>query len=500
MEMNSKKPIRTGVFAVTLGVLAVGSLIGLRYLPENKTPEVTNNSDTQDDTSGLLPTIDNSTLDQTKSDTQNSVLSEKIVAKNLEQQTSSTAILGQSSSSAAANDTPAQNDNNQNNNAAATAMLVPQGYVIADFEDNLPVNWAASGNIQIPGCKSNAALKLSNATGESIAAKKVFETPILSGFNKIEFNLKTSQPLLGDDASALAFEQDGSWKLVSISDYIDNNSTEWQLVSIPLSDFAGLVTNKPVANMNFRFWNESAGDVLLDNIVLNGNSEFEIAKPTDLKAEIVTDKQITLSWTGTASSYNVYRDGVMLTNVTEPIFTVENLEPSTTYHFYVTAADSGLESMPTEMIEAKTLDPIVPKLNLGNFDDNTLSGWSNGTLISNSISTVLRLSTTPENDSTGTTKTFDLPIAKNHEYLEFDVNLNGNLFWDEDATVNFDQGGWKTVYLDKYVENGKDGMQHVKIPLTDFAGLKTDEAVAQLIFRFWNSDTANVDLDNIVVN
>lgn len=497
MNTDSKKPVSAGVFAITLGVLAVGSLVGLRYFNNNaksETPEIVNESSDQD----LLPSSNEDQINsESDNQNQNAVLSETIVAKVEEKKPEN--IFPQITTNA-----PDQSQNNDNTtpqtDPTTEEVKKPTGFIIADFEDNLPINWQESGNIEIPGYKSNATLKLSNIAGESVAAKKVFETPVLKGFTKLEFNIKINQPLLAGEGSQILFEQEGSGKWVSISDYVDNSKTDWQLVSIPLVDFTGLDTNKLVANMTLRFWNDNASDILIDNIVINGNEDFSLSKPAELAATEVTDKRAKLTWAGEAPSYNLYQNGIMIANITESSYLVEDLEPNTTYRFYVTAADSTRESVASEMIEIKTLDPIVPVLNLGNFEDNTLSGWSDGQLISRDDSgNALRL-TILEDSSSGTTKILNLPVAKDHEYLELDINLNGNFFWDEDITIVFDQNGWKEAYLYGYVENGKDGWQHVKIPLSDFEGLKLEEAIAQMILRFWNINAANVDLDNIVLN
>jgi hypothetical protein len=103
------------------------------------------------------------------------------------------------------------------------------------------------------------------------------------------------------------------------------------------------------------------------------------------------------------------------------------------------------------------------------------------------------------NSAVGIEKIIDSVITKDHTNLEFDLNLNGSYFYSSDAEVSFDQNGWRTLSLINYIENGKSGWQHVVIPLSDFSDLNPNEAIARMIFRFWNSDSSTVDIDNIML-
>ena len=121
-----------------------------------------------------------------------------------------------------------------------------------------------------------------------------------------------------------------------------------------------------------------------------------------------------------------------------------------------------------------------------------LNGFDNGEIVNGSLKL-----TNPANGSTGASKIIDKFKLAGYKYLEFDIDLQGNKLLSGDASaIYFDQGGWKWTTLTKYVENGKNGFQHISIPLSDF-NLDQNIAAARLGFRFWNDHTASYNLDNI---
>lgn len=71
--------------------------------------------------------------------------------------------------------------------------------------------------------------------------------------------------LMPSCASTLAFEQAG-WRRVSLSSYVINGIDGWQQIEIPLADFTGLDISEGVAELIFRFWNETEETIDIDNI------------------------------------------------------------------------------------------------------------------------------------------------------------------------------------------------------------------------------------------
>lgn len=68
--------------------------------------------------------------------------------------------------------------------------------------------------------------------------------------------------------------------------------------------------------------------------------------PTNLVATTESSSSISLTWTGVtdATSYNIYQNEELLTNVNETSYLVENLDPSTEYCYSVTAILDGVET------------------------------------------------------------------------------------------------------------------------------------------------------------
>jgi hypothetical protein len=349
-------------------------------------------------------------------------------------------------------------------------------------------------------------LKLENEPLESIGAKRIFDMPILKGFEKIELDFKALPNSVGTgDASAIAFEQDGEWKWVSLSTYADSLDEDWQHLSIPLSDFVGLDTEKTVSNLTLRFWNYEKGEYYFDNIALTGQAQTSIARPEDLSGIAISESEISLSWLGNSSKYNIYQDNVLIGNTEITSYRVTNLEANTDYDFYVTAVNEGNESAPSNQCVVKTFEnQVLPPLQsyiISNFDDQSLDGWTGeGSLIpSISDGFFLRLSN-PENGAAGIDRVFDAAVAKGYQYLEFDINTNGTYFYDEAAQVCFDQNGWMPVSIMNYIDGRSSEWQHVKIPLSAFTGLDADAAIARMSFRFWDSMPGTIDIDNIAFN
>jgi hypothetical protein len=307
---------------------------------------------------------------------------------------------------------------------------------------------------------------------------------------------------LAEDASAVAFEQSGNWKWISLSDYAKDEQG-WQHVVIPLSDFMGLNISDNIANLAIRFWNDSDSDYFIDNIRLTGEKTNEIESPSDLQGSVISDHQIDLSWVGNSPKYNVYRDGTLIATVQGLTYSAESLEEATSYAFYITAlSESDEESLPTESLILTTSKTTAPDSSfiIANFENGTGEGWGENPLLVPGMESLYALRLIGEgNSAVGIEKIIDSVITKDHTNLEFDLNLNGSYFYSSDAEVSFDQNGWRTLSLINYIENGKSGWQHVVIPLSDFSDLNPNEAIARMIFRFWNSDSSTVDIDNIML-
>ncbi|HEY7830846.1 MAG TPA: glycosyl hydrolase family 18 protein [Solirubrobacteraceae bacterium] len=86
--------------------------------------------------------------------------------------------------------------------------------------------------------------------------------------------------------------------------------------------------------------------------------------PGELAVSQITESSATLSWSasepvsGNIVGYRIFRDGLPVGEYSATSVTLENLAPSTDYHFTVVAADSlGAVSAPTAALDVRTADP-----------------------------------------------------------------------------------------------------------------------------------------------
>ena len=92
----------------------------------------------------------------------------------------------------------------------------------------------------------------------------------------------------------------------------------------------------------------------LDSVVfapVTGDFCFPVA---DLSVDTVTVNSVTISWTGTAASYDVYNGSTFVANVTATTYTFTGLTPSSNYTFGVQAICSATDSADMVMINAAT--------------------------------------------------------------------------------------------------------------------------------------------------
>ena len=108
----------------------------------------------------------------------------------------------------------------------------------------------------------------------------------------------------------------------------------------------------------------------------------ELVPPTLTATANGTD--INLSWneTNNATSYNIYRDGVLLTNTTSTSYTDAGLEYGTIYAYTVTTKRNDLESEHSIIARAQTVDnpnkPSPTNVVATNNGTNASVTWTNG--------------------------------------------------------------------------------------------------------------------------
>ncbi len=92
--------------------------------------------------------------------------------------------------------------------------------------------------------------------------------------------------------------------------------------------------------------------------------DLPITAPVNVTAIAMSTSSISLSWSivENAMSYNVYKNGTLLTNINEPICIVEGLEYDTEYCFTVTALRNETETEHSEEVCIKTLGESIEEL------------------------------------------------------------------------------------------------------------------------------------------
>jgi len=83
---------------------------------------------------------------------------------------------------------------------------------------------------------------------------------------RITYNLH-GLTALGNDASAIIFDQGGNWRYISLSDYGQNGLDGQQMVNIPLANFPGLNLSQSVGTLHTRFWYGSSFTIDITSIV-----------------------------------------------------------------------------------------------------------------------------------------------------------------------------------------------------------------------------------------
>lgn len=191
------------------------------------------------------------------------------------------------------------------------------------------------------------------------------------------------------------------------------------------------------------------------------------------------DMLVDLEWTSLveAASYNIYRNGTLIDNITDAGYTDTNVENGTLYTYYITAiyTDSGLESDPSNSVTATPMPPLVLPLSM-DFESGTpywefTETWGISTAQAHSPSHSITESPTGsyQNDVTSFAylRPFSLNMGftdaelrfwtrydmeTNYDYMYLEVSTNGQN-WTQLATYNGVQNNWqqKTYSLNTYL-------------------------------------------------
>jgi hypothetical protein len=127
-------------------------------------------------------------------------------------------------------------------------------------------SWAKIGNVSSVVSGSNIFMRLQPPANSSAEASRSTSGLLLTPYQAIQLRININGASLRDgDASALYLNQ-GGWKYVSLSRYVSQGSTQWQTITVPLTDFSGFNKTASFSNLGIRIWLPAAGTIDVDDI------------------------------------------------------------------------------------------------------------------------------------------------------------------------------------------------------------------------------------------
>lgn len=143
--------------------------------------------------------------------------------------------------------------------------------VFEDFSSGIG-NWWTNGNVAAAQDNGDGIIRFTPAAQSAAEASKNVGTPALSAYNTITVQINLhGATLLGNDASALYLDQGGSWKYISLSDYVQQGLDGWQTAIVPVSNFQGFDQTTAFDRLGFRFWVSSDSTIDVGTILFSLN-------------------------------------------------------------------------------------------------------------------------------------------------------------------------------------------------------------------------------------
>lgn len=365
--------------------------------------------------------------------------------------------------------------------ATSTSTPIPTSTSTPTFTPvptNTPTTISQPTNTSTPSSNSNEVELLSQVwhlVGNNGAAEKYqnISSNVLQGRNmlRITYNLH-GLTALGNDASAIIFDQGGSWRYISLSNYGQNGLDGQQTVNIPLANFPGLNLNQSVGTLHTRFWYGSSFTVDITSIVAYSSQN---GTPTPAQTN-------TPAASATATSTSVP------TNTPTAIPTATStLPPTPTFTSVPTAT-------PVPPTPTNTSTATPPPTNTPLPSPTPTSSVGEIELLSQPWNLI------GNNGATEKYQNINANALQGRNKLRITYNLHGlNALGGDASAIIFDQGGsWRYISLSNYGQNGLDGQQTVDISLADFPGLNPNNSVGTLHTRFWYSGSFTVDITSIV--
>ena len=135
--------------------------------------------------------------------------------------------------------------------------------------------------------------------------------------------------------------------------------------SFEIKDGAGMVV-----------YSESGSNLTGGEVFYTMNDACPSCIPAMVAIDTITETSVTISWTGTAVSYDVYNGTTLVTNTTNNTYTFTGLTPATTYTFGVQAICSATDTAALATITVMTACADITTLPYMEGFENGLGCWS----------------------------------------------------------------------------------------------------------------------------
>ncbi|OAB47599.1 DUF7594 domain-containing protein [Paenibacillus antarcticus] len=151
-----------------------------------------------------------------------------------------------------------------------------------------------------------------------------------------------NKPATGISVGSVSMSNTSTYYEIDVTSYVTAESTGDVIASFMLQESAGKYTT---FNSNENTTNKPQLIVISSGVDTGGDTQAPTT-PTNLTGSVASTSQIDLSWNGSfdnvgVTSYEVYRNGSIVTSVAGTSTSDTGLAASTTYSYYITAKDAA---------------------------------------------------------------------------------------------------------------------------------------------------------------
>ncbi len=243
-------------------------------------------------------------------------------------------------------------------------------------------------------CWDLVSMNTANAVGTSngMGFKTVNGHEVLrfsSYSSATDYNQYGFAPLMNVSGTATYLRADVTYATYGTNDflyfgYVTPTDTVWDATAYQTAsnssantwETATLIIPANATQFAIHYYGNYAYYAWIDTVVVNEMTGVFCFPVTNLSVDNTTETTATISWEGTAASYDIYKDGVFVANVTTDTYTFTGLTAATAYTFGVQALCSATDSADMVTIEASTDCPDVTTLPYYEGFENGLGCWT----------------------------------------------------------------------------------------------------------------------------